>query len=113
MDKTDLTSSAAGPAHAGHSHAGHSHKGHSHNGHSHKGEAMRHALPFGGPLAPGMEKDPVCGMTVDPKTSPHAEHAGKVYHFCCDGCRTTFLAHPEKYARAAVEAASAPAPAKP
>ena len=44
------------------------------------------------------EKDPVCGMTVDPaKTAHHAEHAGHVYHFCSAGCRTKFTAEPGKY----------------
>ncbi|MBN9570816.1 MAG: YHS domain-containing protein, partial [Alphaproteobacteria bacterium] len=43
-------------------------------------------------------KDPVCGMTVDPtKTAHHAEHRGEAYHFCSAGCRTKFIADPEKY----------------
>jgi Cu+-exporting ATPase len=43
-------------------------------------------------------KDPVCGMTVDPTTTPHhAEHAGMTFHFCSAGCRTKFVASPEKY----------------
>ncbi|WP_207541031.1 heavy metal translocating P-type ATPase [Sabulicella rubraurantiaca] len=43
-------------------------------------------------------KDPVCGMTVDPATTPHhAEHAGVAYHFCSAGCRTKFVADPAKY----------------
>jgi Cu+-exporting ATPase len=41
--------------------------------------------------------DPVCGMMVDPAAKPSAEHDGKIYHFCCDGCRTKFVADPEKY----------------
>jgi Cu+-exporting ATPase len=42
--------------------------------------------------------DPVCGMTVDPNAGkPHADHQGQTYHFCCNGCRTKFLADPEKY----------------
>ena len=42
--------------------------------------------------------DPVCGMTVDPATTPHhASHAGADYHFCSAGCRTKFQADPEKY----------------
>jgi Cu+-exporting ATPase len=50
--------------------------------------------------------DPVCGMTVDPlATAHHAEHAGRAYHFCSAGCRTKFVADPERYL--------APAPAKP
>jgi len=40
--------------------------------------------------------DPVCGMTVDPETTPHrAQHAGKRYFFCSSGCRTKFEADPD------------------
>lgn len=43
--------------------------------------------------------DPVCGMKVDPNTSPHrAAHAGKIYYFCSARCREKFVAEPEKYA---------------
>ena len=43
-------------------------------------------------------KDPVCGMTVDPDgTEHHAWHEGREYHFCSAGCRTKFLADPERY----------------
>ncbi len=42
--------------------------------------------------------DPVCGMTVDPATSPHrAEHDGRAFHFCSAGCRTKFIADPQRY----------------
>ena len=42
--------------------------------------------------------DPVCGMTVDPNAGkPHADYQGQTYHFCCNGCRTKFLADPQKY----------------
>ncbi len=42
--------------------------------------------------------DPVCGMTVDPETTPHrAEHANKPYFFCSAGCRTKFVAAPVRY----------------
>ena len=42
--------------------------------------------------------DPVCGMRVDPQTSPHrAEHAGHTYHFCSAGCRGKFVADPARY----------------
>ena len=42
--------------------------------------------------------DPVCGMTVDPGTAKHkAEHKGHTYYFCSAGCRTKFVATPEKY----------------
>jgi xanthine dehydrogenase accessory factor len=43
--------------------------------------------------------DPICGMTVDVATAKHtAEHAGRTWYFCCGGCRTRFLAEPERYA---------------
>ena len=46
-------------------------------------------------------RDPVCGMTVDPNAGkPSHEHAGHVYHFCCDGCRTKFAADPEAFLKA-------------
>jgi len=45
-----------------------------------------------------MSKDPVCGMSVNPATSPHhAEARGQVFHFCCAGCRTKFEADPARY----------------
>ena len=52
--------------------------------------------------------DPVCGMTVDPKTAKHkAEHKGHTYYFCSAGCRTKFEAAPEKYLDKAEEPAVA------
>jgi len=46
----------------------------------------------------GLVKDPVCGMTVDPaRAQHHADHAGRSYHFCSAGCRTKFVAAPERY----------------
>ncbi len=43
-------------------------------------------------------RDPVCGMTVDPKTAKHhADHHGRDYVFCSAGCRDKFVADPEKY----------------
>ena len=42
--------------------------------------------------------DPVCGMTVDPHTAKHrADHRGHTYYFCSAGCRTKFVADPQKY----------------
>jgi Cu+-exporting ATPase len=47
---------------------------------------------------PGMVKDPVCGMDVDPHTAKfRADHAGRTYYFCAAGCRTKFVADPKKY----------------
>ncbi|WP_405052903.1 MULTISPECIES: heavy metal translocating P-type ATPase [unclassified Sphingomonas] len=37
-------------------------------------------------------------MTVDPATTAHhAAHDGEDYHFCSAGCRTKFVADPDKY----------------
>ena len=48
--------------------------------------------------AAAMEKDPVCGMTVDPSRAKAThEHAGKTYYFCCVGCKEKFSASPAKY----------------
>jgi Cu+-exporting ATPase len=48
--------------------------------------------------AAGKAIDPVCGMTVDPATSPHhATHDGTDYHFCGAGCRTKFIADPHRF----------------
>ena len=48
--------------------------------------------------AGAMEKDPVCGMTVDPSRAKAThEHAGKTYYFCCAGCKEKFSADPAKY----------------
>lgn len=38
-----------------------------------------------------IDKDPMCGMEVDPKTALKAEHAGKTYFFCSEDCKTRFL----------------------
>jgi Cu+-exporting ATPase len=49
-------------------------------------------------LAKDLAKDPVCGMDVDPHTTPFkAEHAGRTYYFCAAGCRTKFTGNPDRY----------------
>ena len=43
-------------------------------------------------------KDPVCGMDVDPATSPYSsERDGQTYHFCSGRCQEKFEAGPETY----------------
>jgi Cu+-exporting ATPase len=45
-----------------------------------------------------MERDPVCGMQVDPASArAKAEHGGKSYFFCCAGCAKKFESAPEQY----------------
>jgi Cu+-exporting ATPase len=48
-----------------------------------------------------MERDPVCGMSVDPtKSKPTAEYAGTTYHFCGPGCAAKFKSDPAKFLNA-------------
>ncbi len=47
---------------------------------------------------PAKAVDPVCGMSVDPATTPHhAAHQGENYHFCSAKCRERFAARPELF----------------
>jgi YHS domain-containing protein len=47
-----------------------------------------------------MMRDPVCGMTVDERTSKlKSEYQGKEYFFCSQGCMTSFNANPAKYSK--------------
>jgi len=44
------------------------------------------------------QRDPVCGMSVNPATATHSHwHAGKDFFFCCARCADKFRADPEKY----------------
>ncbi|HUN63568.1 MAG TPA: heavy metal translocating P-type ATPase [Candidatus Sulfotelmatobacter sp.] len=72
------------------------------------------------PAAP-KEKDPVCGMSVDPaKAAGKVDHAGKTYYFCSPRCAERFRNEPEKFLAApgsagmehahAAKRASSPAP---
>ena len=45
-----------------------------------------------------VERDPVCGMTVDPhEPAAKVGHAGKTYYFCSTGCARRFEQKPENY----------------
>ena len=63
--------------------------------------AERHGAAPAPVAAPARAVDPVCGMTVAAvESSPHADVDGVRTWFCCDGCRTSFLADPARYAAA-------------
>src|ERR1700675_1530036 len=48
------------------------------------------------------EKDPVCGMTVDPsRAAAKQEFRGTTYYFCSRGCAARFAKEPEKFLSAA------------
>jgi Cu+-exporting ATPase len=58
-------------------------------------------------------RDPVCGMMIDPATAAAtAEHGGRTFHFCREGCRDAFVANPARYLEKE-EAAPPPSPAAP
>lgn len=45
-----------------------------------------------------MERDPVCGMQVDPKNAAGtSEYQGNTYFFCSSGCKQAFDKEPERY----------------
>ena len=46
----------------------------------------------------GSTTDPVCGMAVDPATTPHSATHGREHHyFCSAGCLAKFEADPDRY----------------
>lgn len=48
------------------------------------------------PARPAPVVDPVCGMTVPADDAHHpVQRDGRSYHFCCIGCRDSFVADPE------------------
>jgi YHS domain-containing protein len=54
-----------------------------------------------------MEKDPVCGMEVDPRTVlDKSDYQGKKYYFCSIGCKKAFDNEPHKYIKTAKESHS-------
>ncbi len=51
-----------------------------------------------------MEKDPVCGMEVDPKTATaKSNYQGKTYYFCSDEDKKAFDKEPQRYAKPSME----------
>src|SRR5712691_12837778 len=64
-----------------------------------------------GPDTNLLEKDPVCGMQVDPaRAAATLEHGGKTYYFCCRACQEKFRANPGKYLTPKPLMGIAPAP---
>jgi P-type Cu+ transporter len=60
----------------------------------HKPHSPMDSTSVESPLA----KDPVCGMSVDPKTARHrADYGGKTFFFCSGGCREKFVADPARF----------------
>ncbi|QUD90541.1 heavy metal translocating P-type ATPase [Phenylobacterium montanum] len=77
---------------------------HHHHRHDHAGRAM--AAP-----ADGRILDPVCGMTVDPETTPHRlAWEGRRFFFCSAGCKTKFETDPQRYLEPESRPPAPPAP---
>ena len=61
-------------------------------------EAGQGGSPSSAREQPRDATDPVCGMSVTlAGARHHADVKGRKYYFCCAGCRTKFLADPERY----------------
>jgi Cu+-exporting ATPase len=79
---------------------GHSHQHHSccQGQHGQDAKSTAHGGAHAHGAATDTVRDPVCGMTVDPHTAKHRhDHLGHPYYFCSAGCRTKFIADPDKY----------------
>jgi len=47
-----------------------------------------------------MQKDPVCGMQVDPaKAAGSSEYNGKTYYFCAIHCKQKFDRDPKQFVK--------------
>ena len=45
-----------------------------------------------------LQRDPVCGMDVDPtRAAARSAHGGNDYYFCSAGCKARFDHNPEQY----------------
>jgi P-type Cu+ transporter len=91
------------------SHARCHHDAHQHGQHEQHEQHGQHACDQHEPAAAAAPaKDPVCGMTVKPTTQHRVTHGDREVLFCSAGCKTKFVADPERYLRSD-PAAHAPA----
>jgi P-type Cu+ transporter len=68
---------------------------HAKHAHGHGKPAMH---SHGAVASAQAETDPVCGMSVDPATTPHrAVHGDRSFYFCSAGCRAKFAADPARW----------------
>ena len=81
-----MKETVAGQSQAGADGSHGSHAGHDHAPNGDAGESRARA------------RDPVCGMLVDPRTTPYRQqYARRLYFFCSTGCQSKFLDNPTKY----------------
>jgi len=74
---------------------------------AHHADHSRHAH---GQMTAGGLTDPVCGMRVTGDSAHSADHDGRRYYFCSAGCRSRFVADPQRYLDPASAAPAVPAP---
>ncbi len=67
-------------------------------------QSRRDAEGVGWPSEPAAESppttaiDPICGMAVHIEGARHTDqHDGRIYYFCCEGCRGKFATSPEQF----------------
>ena len=102
-DHASTAAAGTAPSRTGGCCGGHDHAHHDH-AHDHGHGHVHHPAP-----ADGRVIDPVCGMTVDPATTPHKTTLKGVEHyFCSAGCVVKFTKDPQRY----LDPSSAP-PAEP
>ncbi len=84
-----MKETVAGQSKAGADGSHGSHAGHDHHPHALDGDASE---------LRERQRDPVCGMLVDPRTTPYRQqYAGGLQFFCSAGCQSKFLDNPTKY----------------
>ena len=48
------------------------------------------------------QKDPVCGMDVEPdEAAGQSDFQGKTYYFCCNECKAKFDQNPQAFVKSA------------
>ena len=69
-----------------------------------KADPARYVAPAS---SSGLQKDPVCGMDVEPsRAAGTVMHKGQMYSFCGDHCIKTFTFDPERYVGASLSGSS-------
>lgn len=76
----------------GHDHSQHNHQAHNHQAHCHQHHREDHSASM------KKQKDPVCGMDVDPASAKgKSEFGGRTYYFCSTKCKSKFDENPQSY----------------
>src|ERR1700682_6269209 len=64
-----------------------------------------------GPHEAKLNRDPVCGMPVEPADAAgHSEYRGQTYYFCGKSCLEKFRQDPARYVSSPTEMAENPTP---